>query len=198
MNNLTVGGYDAERGAPFAYYETLGGGAGAGPAGDGLSAVHVHMTNTLNTPIEALEYAYPFRVRRYALRRGSGGRGQHCGGQGLIRDIEFLVPCPYGLRGGEPGKPGRNLLIREGRGQELPGKAEVRVQAGDILSLRTPGGGGWGSAERGFSSPRARGRQSWPLCQRGGGGGTGRSRSRRLRRRVAQCRNPLCHSAGRA
>ena len=159
MNNLTVGGYDAERGAPFAYYETLGGGAGAGPAGDGLSALHVHMTNTLNTPIEALEYAYPFRVRRYALRRGSGGRGLHHGGEGLIRDIEFLVPCsltilserrqttPYGLRGGEPGKPGRNLLIREGRGQELPGKAEVQVHAGDILSLRTPGGGGWGSPD---------------------------------------------------
>jgi len=157
MNNLTVGGYDAGRGAPFAYYETVGGGAGAGPGGDGLSGVHVHMTNTLNTPVEALEFAYPFRVRRYALRRGSGGRGQHRGGEGLIREIEFLVPCrmtilserrqtaPYGLHGGEPGKTGRNLLIREGREWELPGQAELEVQPGDVLSLRTPGGGGWGT-----------------------------------------------------
>jgi N-methylhydantoinase B len=158
MNNLTVGGHDPERNAPFAYYETLGGGAGAGPAGDGLSGVHVHMTNTLNTPVEALEYAYPFRVRRYGLRRGSGGSGQHRGGDGLIREIEFLCPAkvtilserrrtaPYGL-GGAPGKPGRNLLIRDGQEQELPGKAEIQVRQGDVLGLHTPGGGGWGSEQ---------------------------------------------------
>ncbi len=155
MNNVTVGGYDAERSMPFAYYETVGGGAGAGPMGNGLSGVHVHMTNTLNTPIEALEYTYPIRVRRYALRTGSGGKGHHRGGEGLVRDIEFLCPAtvtilserrqtvPYGLQGGEPGRPGRNVLIRDGKEHDLPGKVEIRVEAGDILSLRTPGGGGW-------------------------------------------------------
>jgi N-methylhydantoinase B len=159
MNNLTVGGYDPERGQPFAYYETVGGGAGAGPGGAGLSGVHVHMTNTLNTPVEAVEYAYPFRVRRYSLRRGSGGEGHHRGGDGLVRDLEFLCPAtvtilserrrkaPYGLQGGGPAKSGRNLLIRQGQTQELPGKVELEVQAGDILSMRTPGGGGWGGPQ---------------------------------------------------
>jgi N-methylhydantoinase B len=156
MNNLTVGGYDLERDTPFAYYETVGGGAGAGPAGDGLSGVHVHMTNTLNTPIEALEYAYPIRVRRYALREGSGGAGQHRGGDGLVREIEFLCPAtvtvlserrrttPYGLWGGKPGARGRNVRVHKGVEQDLPGKAEIQVNPGDVLSLRTPGGGGWG------------------------------------------------------
>jgi N-methylhydantoinase B len=156
MNNLTVGGLDAERGKPFAYYETVGGGAGAGPSGDGLSGVHVHMTNTLNTPIEALEYTYPIRVRRYALRRNSGGAGLHRGGDGLVREIEFLCPAtvtilserrrtaPYGLQGGEPGERGRNVLFHRGERRELPGKVEMQVETGDVLSLRTPGGGGWG------------------------------------------------------
>ena len=156
MNNLTIGGRDPGRGVPFAYYETVGGGAGAGPEGDGLSGVHVHMTNTLNTPVEALEYAYPFRVRRYALRPGSGGRGAHRGGDGLIREIEFFCPAaltilserrrtaPYGLNGGEPGAPGRNVLIRDGEEQDLPGKVQLQVRQGDVLSMRTPGGGGWG------------------------------------------------------
>jgi N-methylhydantoinase B len=157
MNNLTIGGHDAERDRPFAYYETVGGGAGAGPAGDGLSGVHVHMTNTLNTPVEALEYAYPFRVRRYSLRQGSGGAGQYRGGNGLVRDIEFLCPAtvtilserrrtaPYGLQGGEPGSRGLNLLLREGEEQALTGKVQIQVEQGDVLSLRTPGGGGWGA-----------------------------------------------------
>ena len=157
MNNLTIGGTDPQRGAPFAYYETVGGGAGAGPAGDGLSGVHVHMTNTLNTPVEALEYAYPFRVRRYALRRGSGGRGKHHGGDGLVREIEVLCPAevtilserrrtaPYGLNGGEPGARGRNVLIRDGAEQELAGKVRLQARPGDVLSMRTPGGGGWGA-----------------------------------------------------
>jgi N-methylhydantoinase B len=156
MNNVTVGGYDPERKAPFAYYETVGGGAGAGPAGEGLSGVHVHMTNTLNTPVEALEYAYPFRLRRYGLRPNSGGAGQHRGGDGLVRELEFHCPAsvtilserrktaPYGLQGGAPGASGRNILIRDGVEQDLPGKVELQVKAGDILSLRTPGGGGWG------------------------------------------------------
>jgi len=157
MNNTAVGGYDSERGAPFAYYETVGGGAGAGPSCDGLSGVHVHMTNTLNTPVEALEYAYPCRVRRYALRAGSGGAGQYCGGDGLVREIEFLCPAtvtilserrrtaPYGLQGGKPGARGRNVLLHRAEERELPGKAEIRVSPGDVLSLRTPGGGGWGT-----------------------------------------------------
>jgi N-methylhydantoinase B len=156
MNNLTVGGQDCEKGTPFAYYETVGGGAGAGPDGDGLSGIHVHMTNTLNTPVEALEYAYPIRVQRYVLRQGSGGDGQHRGGDGLVREIEFLCPAtvtilserrrlpPYGLRGGKPGAMGCNVLIRAGKEQELPGKVEIQVDPGDVLSLRTPGGGGWG------------------------------------------------------
>ena len=156
MNNLTVGGQDCEQGTPFAYYETVGGGAGGGPQGDGLSGTHVHMTNTLNTPVEALEYAYPIRVRCYALRQGSGGDGLHRGGDGLVRDIEFLCPAtvtilserrrvpPYGLRGGKPGARGYNVLKRAGIQQELPGKVEIQVEPGDVLSLRTPGGGGWG------------------------------------------------------
>jgi len=156
MNNLTVGGQDLQRGERYAYYETVGGGAGGGPAGDGLSGVHVHMTNTLNTPIEALEYAYPLRVRRYALRPGSGGRGLHRGGDGLIRELEFLAPAqvtilserrrtaPYGLAGGGPGARGKNLLIRGDDVQVLPGKVQMAVQPGDVLSLHTPGGGGWG------------------------------------------------------
>jgi N-methylhydantoinase B len=159
MNNMAVGGFDPERGASFAYYETVGGGAGAGPSGDGLSGVHVHMTNTLNTPVEALEYSYPVRVRRYALRRGSGGAGAHRGGDGLVREIEFLSPAtvtilserrqtaPYGLRGGDPGAQGRNTLIRDGREQELPGQAEVQVKPGDVICLHTPGGGGWGTPD---------------------------------------------------
>jgi N-methylhydantoinase B len=167
MNNLAVGGLDPESGQPFAYYETMGGGAGAGPAADGLPGVHVHMTNTLNTPVEALEYAYPLRVRRYALRRGSGGGGRHRGGDGLVRDIEFLSPAtvtilserrriaPYGLQGGEPGKPGRNLLLRASREQELPGKCEIQVEPGDVLSLSTPGGGGWGRSEGQDRAPAA-------------------------------------------
>ncbi len=157
MNNLTIGGYDQEQGMPFAYYETVGGGAGASPVGAGLSGVHVHMTNTLNTPVEAVEYAYPFRVRRYALRAGSGGAGRYHGGDGLVREIEFLCPAtvtilserrrtaPYGLHGGKPGAQGRNVLLSSGDERELAGKAEFRVARGDLLSLRTPGGGGWGT-----------------------------------------------------
>jgi N-methylhydantoinase B len=159
MNNITFGGSDPVSGDPFAYYETVGGGAGGGPDGPGESGVHSHMTNTLNTPVEALEYALPIRVTRYSLRRGSGGAGSHPGGDGLFRDILFLCPvqvsllserrryAPFGLAEGQPGRSGRNVVIRaDGTEFDLPGKATLDLEAGDTLSLRTPGGGGWGRA----------------------------------------------------
>jgi N-methylhydantoinase B len=156
MTNLALGGIDPRTQRPFAYYETVAGGMGASPDGDGDSGVHTHMTNSLNTPVEALEYALPVRVRRYALRAGSGGRGRWRGGEGIVREIEFLTEAdisllsdrrkfaPYGLQGGEPGQPGENILFSHGRQERLPGKVTRRVKPGDILSLRTPGGGGWG------------------------------------------------------
>lgn len=162
MNNLTFGGAQPGRDGrshPFAYYETIGGGAGAGPHADGASGVHVHMSNTLNTPIEALEYSFPLRVEEYRLRAGSGGGGQYRGGDGLVRTIRFLAPvtatisserrrrAPYGLHGGADGQPGQNDLIRDGETRPLPGKATVELAAGDILRIATPGGGGWGVAE---------------------------------------------------
>jgi len=157
MNNTTVGGTDVRTGEVFAYYETVGGGMGAGPTGPGLSGVHVHMSNSLNTPVEALEHAYPFRITRYGIRRGTGGRGRHQGGDGLRRDLEILTPArvallcerravgPAGARGGGDGAPGENVLIRDGVEQRLPSKTTLTVQAGDVLSIRSPGGGGWGA-----------------------------------------------------
>ena len=163
MNNVTIGGtYPAvekqENRNPraFTYYETIGGGMGARPNAHGPSAVHSHMTNTLNTPIEALEYAYPLRILCYEIRHDSGGKGRFCGGDGIRRDIEALVDCqvtvlterresrPYGLAGGEPGQPGQNILIRDGKEIPLPGKGTLQLKAGDVLSIRTPGGGGFG------------------------------------------------------
>jgi N-methylhydantoinase B len=146
MNNLTFGN---ER---FSYYETIGGGQGACPDAGGPSAVHVTMSNTLNTPVEALELAYPLRVGRYALRRGSGGQGRHQGGEGVVRELEVLEPCrfsviserrvhaPAGAAGGGPGAPGRNLL----NGVEIPAKATLDLTAGDVVTIETPGGGGFG------------------------------------------------------
>jgi N-methylhydantoinase B len=157
MNNTTVGGVDPRTGEPFAYYETVGGGMGAGPEGEGLSGVHVHMSNSLNTPVEALEHAYPFRITRYGIRRGSGGAGLYRGGDGLRRDLQVLGPArvallcerrevgPSGARGGEDGAPGQNVLIREGVEEPLGGKTTFSVQAGDVISIRSPGGGGWGA-----------------------------------------------------
>ena len=161
MNNLAVGGRDPDRGGSFAYDETVGGGGGGRPGKAGADAVHSHMTNTLNTPVEALEYAYPLRVRRYAVRRGSGGDGRWPGGDGLVRELEFLVPArvtllaerrrlrPWGLEGGEAGAPGRDFLLREGEARELPAKGTVEVETGDVLRVETPGGGGWGSPGEG-------------------------------------------------
>ncbi len=156
MNNLSVGGIDPRRGRPYAYYETTGGGMGGGPWGRGEDAIHTHLTNTRNTPIEALEHAYPFRVRRYGVRRGSGGKGKARGGDGIVREIEMLADGtvsfmterrtlrPYGMNGGMPGKAGRNAILRGGRWIRLPGKVRLEAKAGDRLVIHTPGGGGWG------------------------------------------------------
>lgn len=160
MNNITFGGaYPPDWPAVsshYAYYETIGGGAGAGPEGGGASGVHVHMSNTRNTPVEALEFGFPIRIETYALREGSGGDGRHSGGEGLTRAIRFLGPAmvtitaerrrrgPYGLAGGRPGAPGRNTLRRDSEAIELPGKATFAVETGDAVIIQTPGGGGWG------------------------------------------------------
>ena len=158
MNNLTAGGIDPRTGQPFAYYETMGGGMGARPGLDGISGVHVHMSNTMNTPVEAFEFAYPMRITRYALRDGSGGSGAFRGGDGLIREVEFLTEAdvtllterrrlaPWGLHGGKPGAVGINELHRaNGEVIRLSGKARLRVGPGDRLVVQTPGGGGWGT-----------------------------------------------------
>jgi N-methylhydantoinase B len=147
MNNVTLGN---DR---FTYYETIGGGQGACPAADGPSGVHVAMSNTLSTPVEALELQYPLRVERYALRVGSGGAGRHRGGDGVARELRVLEDCrlsiiserrshaPQGERGGEPGAPGRNLL----NGEPLPAKVTRDLVANDVLTIETPGGGGFGA-----------------------------------------------------
>jgi len=157
MSNLTVGGIDHRTNAPFTYYETTAGGMGARPNMDGIDGIHCHMTNSLNTPIEALEYAYPFRVRSYGYRRGSGGAGQFRGGNGLVREIELLTSAqvtflcdrrkfsPYGLAGGEDGTTGRAQLIHpDGVATDLPGKCTLHVGKNDLIRVETPGGGGWG------------------------------------------------------
>ncbi len=168
MNNLTIGSLDGGEPA-FAYYETIAGGAGAGPTaegrrdgqgGDGGSAIQCHMTNTLNTPVEALEHSYPFRVESYRVRAGSGGSGQQRGGDGVERAYCFLRPAqvtlmterrrhaPPGAAGGRPGRCGEQVLIRaDGTRQPLPGKCTLAVEPGDRLIIQTPGGGGYGVAE---------------------------------------------------
>ena len=153
MNNLTIGGIDTRTGQEFSYYETVAGGMGARPSANGMSGVHTHMTNSLNTPAEALEYAYPLRVREYRLRKNSGGAGQQRGGDGIVREIEALVPSrmsllcdrrkrgPYGLFGGEDGAPGINTLNKK---LKLPSKGSHELKPGDRIRIETPGGGGWG------------------------------------------------------
>jgi N-methylhydantoinase B len=155
MNNITIGGTDPRTGRPFAYYETMGGGMGASASAAGLSGVHVHMSNSLNTPIEAIEHALPVRVRHYSLRPGSGGAGAQHGGDGIRRDIELLAEAevnllterrahgPRGASGGEAGEPGMNLL----NDTALPSKVTLRARSGDVLSIRTPGGGGYGAID---------------------------------------------------
>lgn len=171
MNNVTFGGVRA--GEPFAYYETIAGGMGARPGLDGLSGVHTHMTNSLNTPVEALESAYPVRLRRYSLRRGSGGAGKFRGGDGIVREIEFLTEVrgsilsdrrrtrPWGLAGGAPGKAGKTTLILPSRARGsprkivLPSKAAFDAPPGSILRIETPGGGGWGRKTAAAKTPGA-------------------------------------------
>lgn len=155
MNNVAMGARGP--GVAWDYYETLGGGMGAGEFGGGLHAVQTHMTNTLNTPIEVLEANWPLRIERYAVRRGSGGRGRRNGGDGLIREYRFLAPAkvtllterryhrPWGILGGEPGQSGENRL----NGRLLPPKITLQVRSGDRLEIRTPGGGGFGTAPAG-------------------------------------------------
>jgi len=156
MNNVTLGGADPRTGRRFAYYETMGGGMGGRRGMAGLSGMHTHMSNTRNTPVEAIEQYLPLRIRQYALRKGSGGKGQAPGGEGLVREYEMLtetsvtlltdrrIGAPYGVRGGGPGGSGRNTLIRDGKEQSLPGKVQVTLKTGDRLRVETPGGGGYG------------------------------------------------------
>jgi len=158
MNNLTIGGIDPRTGAEFSYYETVAGGMGARPALDGMNATHTHMTNSLNTPAEALEYSYPLRVREYRIRQGSGGKGRHKGGDGSVREIEVLAAArmsllsdrrkraPYGLQGGDDGALGLAFIIRvDGSKEQLPSKGSWDLRAGDRVRIETPGGGGFGS-----------------------------------------------------
>jgi len=161
MNNLTIGGLDPRTGEPFAYYETIAGGMGGRPGKPGVSGVHTHMTNSLNTPAEALEYAYPLRVRRYSLRPGSGGAGKFSGGEGIIREIEVLTDCevtllaerrtrgPWGLSNGSEGAPGKAFITHtDGSIEALPGKFSTRLRKGERITIETPGGGGWGLPTR--------------------------------------------------
>jgi N-methylhydantoinase B/oxoprolinase/acetone carboxylase alpha subunit len=156
MNNVTLGGTDPRTGRRFAYYETIGGGMGGRRGLAGLSGVHTHMSNTRNTPVEAIEHYLPVRIRQYRLRRDSGGAGAAPGGEGIVREYETLVDTsvtvlsdrrrrpPYGALGGKPGACGRNTLVRNGREETLPGKIQLQLHPGDRLRIETPGGGGYG------------------------------------------------------
>ena len=158
MNNLTIG---STRGRGWSYYETIAGGEGALPYRDGMDGVHTHMTNTKNTPVEALELAYPLRVEAYRLVSRSGGAGLHRGGDGVRRAVRILGSgcvasilsdrrrrAPQGLFGGEPGRLGSNVLVRHGRRRTLPGKVTIPLEKGDVIVIETPGGGGWGASSR--------------------------------------------------
>lgn len=156
MNNVSFGGWDRKRNRPFSYYETIAGGMGASARADGLSAVHTHMTNSWNTPIEAFEHEYPVQVRSYSRRTGSGGAGRHAGGDGIVRELRFLEETdvtilsdrrergPYGLAGGRAGEPGINTLTADGKVSRLAAKTRITAPRGSVLSISTPGGGGFG------------------------------------------------------
>jgi len=159
MNNVTIGGTDPRTGRRFAYYETMAGGMGGRPGLAGLSGVHTHMSNTRNTPVEAIEHDLPLRIRQYRLRTDSAGAGRWPGGEGVVREYELLTEAtvtvlserrrgaPYGVAGGQPGGRGRNTLIRDGVERALPGKIELQLRAGDRLRIETPGGGAFGMIE---------------------------------------------------
>lgn len=159
MNNIAIGGIDPRSQAPYTYYETIGGGAGASAEGRGESAIHSHMTNTANTPIEALEYSYPFLVTEYGIRKGSGGRGRNRGGDGIIRQVRMLSEgeitvlserrrtSPHGLMGGSPGSPGINTLIKDGNAAVKPSKFHETVAPMTEIRIETPGGGGYGGED---------------------------------------------------
>ena len=160
MNNITVGGYDVSRGRDFTYYETIAGGMGARPTCDGIDAIHTHMTNTMNTPIETIETSYPMQVEQYAIRRGTGGEGEFRGGSGVVRSLRLLTDAevtilserrkfrPYGLHGGESGQSGRNVLIHDREEHALDGKTTFSASEGDVIQIETPGGGGFGKAKK--------------------------------------------------
>jgi N-methylhydantoinase B len=156
MNNLTIGGIDPRSGQPYTYYETIAGGHGASPQSRGAAAHHAHMTNSLNTPVEALEYAYPFRMVQYAIRRDSGGAGKHRGGDGIVRELELLGDAqvtlladrrktqPWGLGGGNAGASGQTKILRDDTDEELPGKCTRELKTGTRIRIESPGGGAWG------------------------------------------------------
>jgi N-methylhydantoinase B len=156
MNNLSFGGWDARRARPFSWYETIAGGMGASAVADGRAAIHTHMTNSWNTPVEAFEHEYPVEVVSYGIRRGSGGEGKQKGGEGIVREWRFLEEAdvtvlsdrrttgPYGLWGGERGATGHNELTVNGRRKALPAKARFTAPRGSVLKISTPGGGGYG------------------------------------------------------
>ncbi len=160
MSNIAIGGYDKFQDRNFTYYETIAGGMGARPNLEGINAIQTHMTNTLNTPIEAIEHNYPFRIKEYNIHKQSGGNGMTRGGNGIVRNYEFSQDAtvsilsdrrkhaPYGLRGGKKGKVGQNFLISKGRKYKLASKTTINVNSGDIISIRTPGGGGYGRGKR--------------------------------------------------
>ncbi len=180
MTNIALGGYDSARGRHFAYYETVGGGAGAGPRREGASALQTHMTNTLNTPIEVLEAYYPLRVTRYAIRRGSGGIGLHRGGDGIDREIEAVakleatlladrrIGSPTGIAGGESGAPGLDTTTSRRGSERIPSKVRLELEPGDRIRVRTPGGGGWGRS-RAATPKKVRRRGARPSRARRGG-----------------------------
>jgi N-methylhydantoinase B len=161
MNLIGVGGIDPRSGRPYTYIETIAGGQGGRPGGDGMDGVQCNMTNTMNTPVEALEIAYPLRVERYELREGSGGAGRHRGGHGVVRTLTVVGHearvslqsdrrrfAPYGLRGGGNGTPGRNWVRhRDSKVSEVPGKISLTLRAGETVGVETPGGGGWGGGD---------------------------------------------------
>jgi N-methylhydantoinase B/oxoprolinase/acetone carboxylase alpha subunit len=171
MSNLSFGGWDSRRHRAFSYYETIAGGMGASARGDGYAAVHTHMTNSWNTPVEAFEHEYPVTMRAYRIRTGSGGKGLHAGGDGIVRELQFLEETdftfladrqkrgPYGLASGKDGKPGSITFSENGKTSRLPAKIKATAPRGSLLRIQTPGGGGFGEDQTAAPRRRAAKRQ---------------------------------------